>query len=158
MLTPLFFPFLAESEVSLLLHSIVLLSANYPTALSRHWQEAWRNVLWWLCSLSCTGKHNFLRAVNVSFLPRRKHFKAVLGKKKNYLSPKLKACLQWRKRSHYSRRLKTVLFADLSSSVNMDEYRQQHSIWQNWANPLRLSGERCGIPLSKLAWDRYIFT
>lgn len=32
---------LAESEVSLLLHSLVFLSANYPTGSSRRWLEFW---------------------------------------------------------------------------------------------------------------------
>lgn len=36
--------------------------------------------LLWLCSHSCTGRHNFLRVVNISIFPRKKHFKTVLSK------------------------------------------------------------------------------
>lgn len=44
----------ADSEVSLLLHSIVFLSANYPSGPSRHWQEASHYLLLWLYSLVWT--------------------------------------------------------------------------------------------------------
>lgn len=44
-----FFFLFADSEVSLLLHSLVFLSANYPTSSGPHTKEVWGNMpnLWW---------------------------------------------------------------------------------------------------------------